>query len=219
MSETPSFYGREGYHLFASVRRFPGHWLQIGYMKLTQSAIGLAADKLTSSSEFRAMFSTGTVPNGTGADMSKQKPTEQQVLDAKDEGRFAKSARKASFAETCSQIRKWADDAEKRYLDGQSPDAKRVAWLAQLVKELATGTAETRTLTFTVKDIANAKIANLEPGSLTDYIKAWGEPVTPKSGRREGTFNLMKALPILKRQFPDTDDDDWNALIIKAAGQ
>lgn len=147
--------------------------------------------------------------------MAKQKTVDADNLkQLKVEATFARSIRKASFADTCSEIEKWAVDAKKKYLNGSSPTPRSVAYLVTLVKELATGTKETNVLTFTVQDIVN--ITGLELVTIRKRINEWGAPVVKQAGRRPGRWDLMKNLPILEEQFRDVDLDDWNSLIIRS---
>lgn len=148
--------------------------------------------------------------------MAKSKVSgSQNLTQLEEEASFARSIRKASFADTCAAIEKWTIDAKSKYLNGRSPTPQSVAYLVRLVQELSTGSHETKILTFSVEDIAG--VTGLEKSSLTARIKEWGEPVVCQAGRRKARFDLMSNLKTLKRQFPDVDSDDWNALIIKSA--
>lgn len=62
----------------------------------------------------------------------------------------------------------------------------------------------------TISDVA--KFAHLEASSMTCYVKAWGEPVVTKSGRRKAQYDLEVIRSILKSQFPDAKPIDWQKL-------
>lgn len=70
---------------------------------------------------------------------------------------------------------------------------------------------DTTTTLVTIKEVAEL-LAHLQPSSMTNYIKEWGDPVIQQSGTRPAQFDLAKIRPTLKRQFSHASEADWSKL-------
>ena len=63
----------------------------------------------------------------------------------------------------------------------------------------------------TIQQVAKL-IFHIAAGSMTPYVKDWGEPVIRQSGQTKAKYDLEAIRPTLKMQRPFAKDDEWNAL-------